>query len=132
MNTLKIKSIKWIAPPLLITAALIGVSACSQKSNERTEDSTNAALKNTSDEIKSDATKVGVYLDDAAVTAAVNASLMAEPGLNAFSINVTTNNGVTTIKGFVDSQGNKEKVGAVVAVIDGVKQFNNELVVKPN
>jgi osmotically-inducible protein OsmY len=72
----------------------------------------------------------GQYIDDTVITTKVKASILNEPGLKMFQINVKSNLGVVQLSGFVDSAKSVEKAGDVAAHIEGVKEVRNDLNVK--
>jgi hyperosmotically inducible protein len=76
-------------------------------------------------------TSIGTKFDDTVVTSKVKAALMDAADVKSMQINVETKNGVTQLAGFVTSEGMKERAGAVAARVNGVKQVDNVLVVKP-
>ncbi len=69
-------------------------------------------------------------LADSAVTAKVKALLLAEKGIPSTSISVETYEGRVLLSGFVDSTAVKDKAGRVAGTVSGVKQVQNNLVVK--
>jgi hyperosmotically inducible protein len=69
-------------------------------------------------------------LADSAITTKVKALLLAEKGVPSTSISVETYEARVQLSGFVDSNAVKEKAGKVAAGVSGVKQVQNNLVVK--
>lgn len=117
--------------PVLLLASITLVGACSKENSaESAGKSIDTTIENANNEIKKDSQKVQAYVDDAAITAKVNAAILAEPGMKVFDINVETNIGVTTLEGIVDSTESKDKAEMLVASVDGVKRVNNMLVVE--
>jgi hyperosmotically inducible protein len=76
-------------------------------------------------------TSMGTKLDDTLVTGKVKAALMDASEVKSMQINVETKNGVTQLAGFVTSAAMKERAGQVAAAVNGVKQVDNVLVIKP-
>ncbi len=72
----------------------------------------------------------GRILSDTAVTAKVKATLLAEKGIPSTAISVETYEGRVLLSGFVDTAAVKAKAGQVTAGVSGVKQVQNNLVVK--
>jgi len=72
----------------------------------------------------------GRILSDTAVTAKVKGTLLVEKGIPSTSISVETYEGRVLLSGFVDSEAIKTKAGKLVVGIAGVKQVQNNLVVK--
>lgn len=72
----------------------------------------------------------GEYLDDAAITSKVNASILADSKLKFFQIDVQTFKGIVQLSGFVNSSGMATRAAEVARTIKGVKMVNNSLIVK--
>ena len=69
--------------------------------------------------------------DDTMLTANVKTALIAEPMTKAHQIDVTTQNGIVQLAGFVDSPTEKYKATEVASSVSGVKDVHNELEIKP-
>lgn len=101
-------------------------AACEKKGPAETAGkSVDTAMSNAGDKIE----EAGVAIDDAAITTKVKAAILAEPGLRVLQVDVDTVNGVTTLKGKVDSQKNSEKAAEIAAAVSGVKNVDNQLAV---
>ncbi|OAI05887.1 BON domain-containing protein [Methylomonas methanica] len=78
-----------------------------------------------------DTTKAtGEYLDDSAITAKVKTALLSDDFLKLAPIDVTTVNGVVTLRGTVDSE---QLVGRAIGLVKSQEHVNsvqNELLVK--
>ncbi|MCP5228553.1 BON domain-containing protein [Accumulibacter sp.] len=74
--------------------------------------------------------KAGIAIDDTEITAKVKAGIFAEPGLDTLQISVDTVQGVVTLSGSADSPANSDKAKALAAAVPGVKEVQNELVIK--
>lgn len=72
----------------------------------------------------------GRVLADSAITTKVKALLLAEKGVPSTAISVETYEGRVLLSGFVDNAAIKEKAGKVAGGVSGVKQVQNNLVVK--
>jgi len=68
-------------------------------------------------------------MDDAGITAAVKAGILAEPGLRVLHIDVDTARGVVTLTGSADSPQNVEKATQVASAVQGVKSVDNRVAV---
>jgi hyperosmotically inducible protein len=66
-------------------------------------------------------------LDDAAITAKVKATILAEPGLEVMQIKVDTVHGVTTLSGTADSQQSIARAGEIAGTVEGVARVENQL-----
>jgi hyperosmotically inducible protein len=73
---------------------------------------------------------VGTVMDDAAITTAVKAKLLADPVVGGLKIDVDTRNGVVYLTGDnMNSQAEIDKAIMVTKTVDGVKSVENKLVV---
>lgn len=73
----------------------------------------------------------GEYLDNAALTTKVKTTIIGDPKLKFFQINVKSFRGVVLLSGFVDSQAAADRAVDLTRKIKGVKSVTNSLVVKP-
>jgi osmotically-inducible protein OsmY len=69
-------------------------------------------------------------VDDASITAKVNASLAKDKELSAIKIDVDTQNGVVTLSGPAPSATAKERASEVARTVKGVNSVNNQLTIK--
>lgn len=76
-------------------------------------------------------TSIGTKLDDSVLTGKVKAALMDSADVASMDINVETHGGVTQLAGFVASNAMKERASQVAARVQGVKQVDNVLQVRP-
>lgn len=80
--------------------------------------------------IKANQDNDGRVLADSAITTKIKALLLAEKGVPSTSISVETYEGRVLLSGFVDTNDIKAKAAKVAAAVSGVKQVQNNLVVK--
>ena len=73
---------------------------------------------------------VGAVVDDSVITAKVKTELIADPQTKAGQINVTTENGVVQLAGFVDSSTEKAKAEEIARSVSGVRGVRNDLDIK--
>lgn len=66
---------------------------------------------------------------DMAITAKVNAALVADDELKAMQINVNTHDGQVTLTGKAPDPNARERATMLASNVDGVKIVNNQLVV---
>ena len=78
-----------------------------------------------------DSQTVGEYVDDALITTAVKGKLLAETGINSFSISVETDQGVVTLTGEVDKHEHASLAERTAKMTNGVRRVDNRLVYKP-
>lgn len=72
----------------------------------------------------------GEYIDDAAITTKVKASIFNEPTLKSTEINVETFKGVVQLSGFVSSQTAINKAVELTRKIKGVTSVKNDMRIK--
>jgi hyperosmotically inducible protein len=70
---------------------------------------------------------VGAAISDTAITAKVKAKLMGEDSLKKSDVDVTTTNGVVTLKGWVSNADGKSVAEAGAKSVEGVKSVDNSL-----
>ena len=68
-------------------------------------------------------------IDDASITAQVNAGLAKDPDLSAVKINVDTVNGKVTLNGPAPSTVARDRAETIAKAVGGVTSVNNQLVV---
>ena len=74
---------------------------------------------------------VGQTVDDATINVKVKAALMQAPDVKGTDVNADTVKGTVTLKGAVESQAQIDRAVTIAKGIDGVKQVENTLTVKP-
>lgn len=74
----------------------------------------------------------GEVADDAMITAKVKAALVGDSRTKAHQIDVTTNQGVVQLGGFVDSANAKATATDIAKSIEGVKSVSNGLQLRTN
>ena len=72
----------------------------------------------------------GAGMDDASITQRVEAKL-ADAAPTAEHVTVSTKNRIVTLSGRVDSDGMRDRVGALANATKGVAAVNNQVVVVP-
>jgi osmotically-inducible protein OsmY len=72
----------------------------------------------------------GEYIDDAAITAKVKASIFNEPTLKSTEINVETFKGDVQLSGFVAQPQDAQKAAEVARGVKGVTSVKNDIRVK--
>lgn len=95
----------------------------------RATDSAEKKMEQAGSAISEKTAQAGDTLQDAAITAKVKSALVAEPGLNALSIDVDTENGVVSLFGSADTQANRERATQLASAVEGVKSVQNKLVI---
>ena len=103
-----------------------------QKMGQRVDQVTDRAkeqVAKTADRAKEQVAKTGQVLDDTAITAAVKAGIIAEPGLKVLKIDVDTKDGQVTLTGSADSAENVQRATQVASSVQGVKSVDNRIAV---
>ncbi len=72
-----------------------------------------------------------VQLSDAWLTAKTKLALLADEDVSGSSINVDTSSAVVTLKGEVEDQAQKARAVQIARGIEGVKQVQDHLTIKP-
>lgn len=103
----------WLAP--------VAVRAADEPSGSKTE-SVKEAIKDTSNTVAKEVT-------DSWITMKTKMALLADERVSATSVNVTTEKGLITLRGKVDSQEARQAAEEVARKIDGAKHVKNELTV---
>jgi hyperosmotically inducible protein len=70
-------------------------------------------------------------LDDSVTTGKVKAALIDSKDVRSNDINVETRSGVVQLSGFVPTDAMREKAGVVALRVEGVKELDNVLQVRP-
>jgi osmotically-inducible protein OsmY len=83
-------------------------------------------------EQQSSSRSAGEFTSDAALTAKVKTAIASDSGLgNAVNINVNSYRGVVQLNGFVDSQDKIQRAVTAARNVEGVRDVQNNLQVKP-
>lgn len=69
-------------------------------------------------------------VDDAGITAKVNAALAADKELSALRVDVDTRDGVVTLSGPAPTASAKERAAEVALKVQGVQSVNNQLTIR--
>lgn len=136
---MKTKQLSLRAAGLLAASALtLGLVACGERvdtaGTQPTEPTVgqrvDSAAERTANAAGNMADKVERKVDDAAITASVNASLAKDPDLSAMKINVDTKSGVVTLNGPAPTVAAKDRATSLAQAVDGVAGVNNNLEVR--
>jgi osmotically-inducible protein OsmY len=72
----------------------------------------------------------GQYVDDTVITTKVKSALLGDAVVKSFEIKVETFKGVVQLSGFVDNQDQKSAAAKDAEAVAGVKDVQNNLIVK--
>jgi hyperosmotically inducible protein len=125
---------------IVASLALIGAAGCEKAGRpgpaesagrkvDRAIEKLGDKVDKTADRAREQTAKAGQVVDDAAITTAIKAHILAEPGLKVLKIDVDTVNGIVTLSGSADSQQNIEKAAQIAGAVQGVKSVENRLAV---
>jgi osmotically-inducible protein OsmY len=89
-----------------------------------------ASANKAAGETKAMGAAAGDKVDDASITAKVNAELASDKDLSAIKIDVDTKNGVVTLTGPAPSASARERATEIARNVKGVSSVNNKLTVK--
>lgn len=92
--------------------------------------SAGAAARSTAQDTKAMGAAAADKVDDASITAKVNASLAADKDLSALKIDVDTQNGVVTLSGPAPSATARARASEIAHSVKGVNSVNNQLTIK--
>lgn len=70
------------------------------------------------------------YLDDSVITTKVKSAILADSSLKSLEIGVETYKGKVQLSGFVSSDTEIHKAGAVARKVEGVRDVKNDLRLK--
>lgn len=92
--------------------------------------SAGAAMNNAAQDTKAMGAASADKMDDASITAKVNAELATDKDLSAIRIDVDTKEGVVTLSGPAPTATAKERASQIARNVKGVTSVNNQLTVK--
>ena len=69
-------------------------------------------------------------VNDAAITTAVKAGFLKDPGLSVLKVDVDTKDGVVVLNGVADDAGAKDRAAQIAGGVRGVREVRNHLTVK--
>lgn len=75
--------------------------------------------------------RAGERIDDASITAKVNAALAGDPRLSAMNIDVDSTQGRVSLSGSAPDEGSRQRATELALAVEGVKGVDNQLRVTP-
>jgi hyperosmotically inducible periplasmic protein len=82
-------------------------------------------------EKKEEGRGAGRAIADASITTAVKTALAGARGVSAHNINVDTDEGVVTLRGFAASKKERDRAEAIARKVHGVKKVVNMISIQP-
>jgi hyperosmotically inducible periplasmic protein len=113
--------------PQLIRAALTLAALTAAVGCNRTQ--TEQQTQRAAAEVKTAASRAGETIADGWVTTRIQAQYFADEQIKARYIDVTTRDGVVTVKGFVESPAARERALQIARATNGVKQVRDALLI---
>ena len=89
-------------------------------------------IRNANAETTRSARTTGDRIDDASITAQLKSSLAVRRSTGALRTDITTRNGVVTVRGEAKNKAEKDLVTQIAREINGVREVNNEMSVQGN
>jgi hyperosmotically inducible periplasmic protein len=115
----------------LILALLVGAAACDGKTDNKADKPADNTAKNERDREEPTKTPGDQEEDkgDLAITAAIRQAVMGEDSLsvNAKNVKIITADGVVTLRGPVESEGEKTTIAKLAQATDGVERVDNQI-----
>lgn len=108
-----------------VLVALVPASACNQADTDENARRAAAGMRDA-------ALRAGDQLADSWLTTKIHAQYFADEDIKARYINVSTHEGIVTLKGRVDSERAREQVVNIARYTDGVTRVEDQLIVGPS
>jgi len=108
---------------LLLAAGTLGALAGCNKDNSPIDNPSGVTTTPNADGNHT----AGQYIDDTAITTKVKAGLTGDSAVKSSDISVTTNQGVVTLSGTVDTSDQKSAAAKDAGAVAGVKDVTNTL-----
>jgi hypothetical protein len=134
---------------LAAAVATLALTGCDRQEDDRTAgqklDSAIAKTEQSADQAKADikdemakaregaaatSDKIAASVEDASITASVNAELAKDPTLNALRINVDTDNGRVLLRGTAPDAQSRDRATQLAQAVKGVVSVDNRLEVR--
>jgi osmotically-inducible protein OsmY len=81
--------------------------------------------------VTSGQSSAGQYVDDTTITSRVKTRFAKDEQVSASRIQIETLNGTVQLAGFVPTQGEKDRAGAIAREVPDVKDVRNNIIVRP-
>lgn len=94
------------------------------------ENKVSNATSDTKDSTMASTESVGSKVEDATITASVNAALVKDKDLSAMKIDVDTKNGSVTLHGPAPTATARERATTLAKAVKGVNSVDNQLVIQ--
>ena len=117
----------------LITAALAGLTltACNRADDGLTVgQKLDSAVAKTEEKAADAKAEVKKDMNDATITASVNAELAKDAALSALRINVDTDHGKVSLRGTAPDAAARDRATQLASAVQGVTNVDNQLIVR--
>jgi hyperosmotically inducible periplasmic protein len=104
-------------------ALTMGLAGCDRRDTTASTDNT------ASGQVARGTDNAQVAINDAAITASVNARLARDNELSAMRIDVDTVDGKVALKGTAPNEGARERATQLAQAVDGVRTVDNQLTI---
>ena len=123
----------WLALLLALTVSSAGCRAAEPKvGREVDESASQAEVEQDSEEPAADVEEIEeieVNIEDASTTAKVKTKLAGDDRVSAFDVNVSTRDGIVTLKGSVDEKKAKQAAEEIARSTEGVSDVVNMITI---
>ncbi|KON80511.1 BON domain-containing protein [Azoarcus sp. PA01] len=119
---------------LVACVSLAALAGCNDRPDEpdtTTRSVPGTTADTTTEKVEPDGNRAGQAVDDAVLTTKVKTALLAEEGLDAGSISVSSENGVVTLSGNIPAD-QITRADAVARKVEGVQEVVNALAAPPS
>lgn len=124
-----------LATVLGTTFVLVGCDRGDERTAGEKLDAAVAETRREAAEARTDASaameRAGERMDDAGITAKVNAALAGDPRLSALKIDVDSTEGRVSLTGTAPDEGSRQRATELALAVEGVKGVDNQLRLAP-
>jgi len=120
-----------------LSSAFLVLSGCNQRQDgtagqnlDRAVASTKNAARDIGQTTREKSAEMAQTMNDATITAGINADLAKDPELSALRINVDTHDGLVALYGSAPSEAAKQRAERLALAQKGVRSVDNKLAVE--
>ncbi len=127
MHNSRLNSRPLMAAAILPAAAVLVLVACSPAERQEVRRDADQAAQTARTETSQAANSAEKAIDDAALTAKVKSTLLADAQVKGTQIDVDSNQGTVTLSGSVSTATEKARAEQLAQGVDGVRAVRNNL-----
>jgi hyperosmotically inducible protein len=127
MHNSRLNSRPLMAAAILPAAAVLVLVACSPADRQEVRRDADQAAQTARTETSQAANSAEKAIDDAALTAKVKSTLLADAQVKGTQIDVDSNQGTVTLSGSVSTATEKARAEQLAQGVDGVRAVRNNL-----